>query len=137
MATIFFWDPNRYEMNIPEMDQEHQKIISQMNEIFQENSQNHDKQKLLQLLDSLVKTVSLHFEHEESYMEGIKYPGLNNHRNIHQRLLAQLKHYQNEFENNSSNVLSLKFFDFLILWLSAHIQHIDMQYSPKRFNKSA
>jgi hemerythrin len=122
---------------VDEMDQEHRHLVGIMNRLFDQNKANSSKSEILTVINELLEFVTLHFEHEEAYMEKINFPSLPNHKGVHQRLLAQLKQHKTDYETSSSNIVNEKFFDFLTLWLSAHIQHIDMQYSPGKFRQTA
>jgi len=111
------------------MDDEHKKIISYMNLLYIKNQSNASKNELLTVVNDFLDFVITHFHNEESYMEKVKFPGLSNHRSIHHRLLAQLRQHKQDFETGTSDIISERFFDFLALWLTAHIQHFDRQYS--------
>lgn len=137
MGSLFIWDKSRYELKVAEMDQEHQTLVDIMNNLYEQNRTKQTKAEILQTVHQLLAFVVLHFQHEEAYLDKIRFPGLSNHKGIHQRLLSQLKQHAADFESSSSPVIPNAFFDFLTLWLSAHIQHIDMQYSPSRFKQSA
>lgn len=137
MSSLFVWDPQRLELKVTEMDNEHKKLVDMMNNLYKKNHENASKPELMRVINELADFVVVHFQHEESYLEKIRFPGLLNHKGIHQRLLSQLKQHKTDFETSSAAKINEKFFDFLTLWLSAHIQHIDMQYSPARFQKAA
>ena len=132
MASFFVWDPQRYGLQIPEMDAEHKQLIEYMNQIFESHNEKASKTHLLSLINELIDFVLIHFKNEESYLEKIKFPGLVNHKNIHQRLLSQLRQYKANYEADPAATLNDKFFEFLTLWLSSHIQHFDKQYSSKK-----
>ncbi|MEY4616662.1 MAG: hypothetical protein RJB66_1622 [Pseudomonadota bacterium] len=137
MSSLFTWDSKRYELKVTEMDNEHKKLIEIMNDLYDKNKKNAPKPDLLTSINELCDFVVLHFQHEETHLEKIRFPGLANHKGIHQRLLSQLRQHKADFESSESNRINEKFFEFLSLWLAAHIQHIDMQYSPSRYGQSA
>lgn len=137
MASLFVWDSERMDLKVAEMNGEHQKLIDLMNSLYLKNKEGATRAELLKHLTELAEFVVAHFQHEEAYMEKIKFPGLHNHKGIHQRLLSQLKQYRQDYDHSSSDRIAEKFFDFLTLWLSAHIQHIDMQYSPEKLKKAS
>lgn len=137
MSSLFIWDSKKYELKVSEMDNEHKKLIEIMNSLYEKNKQNAPKEDLLKHITDLLDFVVIHFQHEEAHLEKIRFPGLTNHKGIHQRLLSQLRQHKVDFESSQSGKISEKFFEFLSLWLAAHIQHIDMQYSPSRYSQSA
>lgn len=137
MSSLFVWDAQRYETKVAEMDNEHKKLVEIMNRLYTKNKEGAPKSELIKIVDELANWTITHFKHEEAFLEKIKFPGLTNHKGIHQRLLTQFTQHKNDFANSPLSKVSDKFFDFLTLWLSAHIQHIDMQYSPAKFKKTA
>jgi hemerythrin len=136
MSGLFVWDAQRMELKVSAMDDEHKKLIELMNALHDCNKKGATKQRLLDLLSELCAFVIVHFQHEEAYLESIHFTGLANHKGIHQRLLSQLKQHKADYESSTSEKINHKFFDFLTLWLSAHIQHVDMQYSPSRLQQA-
>ncbi len=129
MSSYFVWDPDLFDLKIPDMDQEHLHLISLMNLLFEKNQSSNSKNELLKVINDLLDFVVLHFKNEEAFMEKIRFPGLPNHHTIHQRLLSQLKQHKQDFEEDPSGKINERFFDFLALWLTAHIQHFDKEYS--------
>jgi len=129
MSSYFIWDNQLFDLQIPSMDDEHKKLISLMNVIYNKNQSKSSKSEILTPINELLDLIMQHFHNEESYMEKVKFPGLANHRSIHHRLLAQFKQHKQDFESDSSGKINEKFFDFLALWLTAHIQYFDRQYS--------
>jgi hemerythrin-like metal-binding protein len=108
-----------------------------MDRLYEKSKVSIEKSEVITLIDELYDFVVIHFKREELYMEKIKFSGITNHKGIHQRLLSQLKRYKADFVASPSIKLSDRFFDFLTLWLSAHIQNVDMQYSPRYKQKAA
>lgn len=129
MSSYFIWDAQLFELGISNLDQEHQKLISLMNLIYEKNQSATPKEELLKIMTEFIDFVLLHFHHEESHMEKIKFSDLHNHRSIHHRLLSQLKQHHQDFESGSSEKINESFFDFLALWLTTHIQHFDRKYT--------
>lgn len=129
MSSYFVWDPDLFNLKIPDMDKEHLHLISLMNLLFEKNQCAQSKNELLKVINDLLDFVILHFKNEEAFMEKVQFPGLSNHHTIHQRLLSQLKQHKQDFEEDPSGKINERFFDFLALWLTAHIQHFDKEYS--------
>lgn len=127
--SLFEWNDRLFGLQIPEMDLEHQMIMNMMNELYLKNEQRCPKNELLQTIQYLVQFVREHFKNEEIYLEKIKYPSLEPHKKVHARLLLELEHFQKEFETQEATVISARFFDFLELWVTAHIQYYDKDYS--------
>jgi hemerythrin-like metal-binding protein len=77
-------------------------------------------------LDALAKHAVRHFADEEAYMARIKFPELDRHKRIHTELVAKVSAYATTFE--ASGQLIQEYFDFLTVWLKAHICGIDARY---------
>ncbi len=136
MAQLFIWDSSKYETKITQMDDEHKKLVEIMNRLATKNYENATRDELTTVIEELSNWTIMHFEHEESYLKQINFAGLDNHKNIHKRLLFQFNQHKIAFIDSGATKISEKFFEFLNLWLSAHIQHIDMQYCPSKQKKT-
>ena len=126
MQNFFKWKDS-YDLGVHDMNEEHKVLISIMNKLFRYWEEGKEFEVLRDTIDELGSYTLKHFEDEERYMESLDYPDLKVHKIIHQDLLKKFKKYQEEFQ--TSGEISEKFFDFLKLWLSAHIQGIDMKYA--------
>ncbi len=126
---FFQWTKAEYGLNIPEMDLEHQILINLMNKLFEKNKSQVPKAEMIHIIKELIDYVIIHFKDEEMFLAKINYPDLVTHKKIHQKLLKQLKMYYEEFLKQNSDKIDDRFFEFLSLWLTSHIQHFDMDYS--------
>lgn len=127
--SYFQWTKASLGLDIPEMDLEHQILIDLMNKLFAKNEAHVHKAEMSQVITELIDYVIIHFKDEERFLEKINYPDLGTHKEIHQKLLKQLKIYFEEFLKQNSDKIDDRFFEFLSLWLTSHIQHFDMDYS--------
>lgn len=129
MAEFFPWDPTKYALSIPDMDNQHRVLIQIMNRLASQDSAGAPKADLSRLLAQLVTATVQHFADEELYMASKAYPKLEIHKKIHADLVAQLRGHVDAFNAGSSLRLNRELLDFLKLWLAAHIRGIDMQYA--------
>ena len=127
MSSYFQWDPARLGLQIREMDDEHQVLISLMNKLHVLHESSAPSAAVTRALDELVTYTAKHFADEEAYMDGIGYPGLRVHRGVHKQLLEKLAGLREAFR--TSLVLPKDMFVFFKMWLSAHICGIDMKYA--------
>jgi hemerythrin-like metal-binding protein len=128
------WD-NKLDIGVDEMNEEHQGLLKCMNDLYDawESKSPVANQKVL--LDKLKDATIEHFSHEEAYMEKIGWEAVDVHRYIHKSLLETFtKHYQSFLDQRE---LTMEFFEFLRLWLAAHIQGIDKKYGDFEVKKSA
>ena len=133
--SIMDWSPS-FSLGVKSMDDEHKQLISIMNRLHDENARNLPQAELLKIIDELVAFTLKHFADEEKYMADIQFPELDRHKLIHQDLLSKLKTNIQAYRATSGPVPE-SLFDFLRIWLSAHIQGVDMKYGEFSRKKSA
>ncbi|SMF25543.1 bacteriohemerythrin [Pseudobacteriovorax antillogorgiicola] len=126
MTSFFSWNDS-YDLGIDAMNSEHKTLIAMMNRLYEKHEQGAEFDSLKQSVEDLANYTIKHFSDEETYMESINYPELKVHKLIHADLLKKLAKHKEDFL--ASQTLSPMFFNFLKMWLSAHIQGIDMKYS--------
>jgi hemerythrin len=126
MSEFFQWDKS-LDLGVREMNAEHKQLIMLMNALHEHHLAKASCEVLKTHLDALKEFTVQHFREEEIFMQQMQYPKLETHKIIHADLLRKFQvHYENF---KGEGVLRQEFFDFLLLWLSAHIRGIDMQYA--------
>ena len=126
--SFFVWDDTTLSTNVDAMDDEHKEIVRLMNKLWDANEAGESKAKLTGIIDELGTYTVKHFQDEEAYMEKINFPSLDSHKFIHKDLLEKFGEHKAKFEQGSDDKVQKSFFDFLKLWLTAHIQGIDKKY---------
>jgi len=127
MASFFEWDPARYGLKVPKMDEEHQGIIASMNKLHVLREAKAPQPELSREINQLASLTVRHFADEEAYMAKIGFPDLDKHKLIHKSLLEKVMQHKKDFE--STGKLTDEFFAFLKMWLKAHICGIDIKYA--------
>jgi hemerythrin-like metal-binding protein len=130
MGNFFEWDQAKYSVEVPQMDREHQAIIASMNKLFSMSESGAASAQLGRVFAELVQLTVKHFADEEAYMESIHYAGLGSHKLIHKSLLASVMSHKEKFDRTGK--FERDFFDFLRMWLKAHICGIDVKYGRDR-----
>jgi len=87
------------------------------------------KDKLGQVLASLIKYTQTHFATEEKFMESRGYPDYAQHKCEHDRLTATVVDFQRKFQRNEV-ALTVDIMGFLKDWLVKHILGCDKKYVP-------
>jgi hemerythrin len=85
-------------VGVPEMDEEHKKFISQVNELTKAVLECRDKAVIRRLMDSMLTEAADHFRNEEQLLVKWNYPDRAVHAMKHVQLTAQLNRVKNEFE---------------------------------------
>jgi hemerythrin-like metal-binding protein len=134
MKRVIEWSED-FNVGVEEMNDEHKVIISLIGELFDKHENETDFDSTLKTLDELVKYTVKHFDDEEKFMESINYSEITSHKLIHKKLLADLESFGKKVTEERK--LDDDFFNFLNMWLTAHIKGIDMKYSPERLDKAS
>ena len=128
MSRVIKWSDD-FDVGVQRMNDEHKIIIQLIGELFEKNERNEPFSSVMVTLKELAEYTVKHFKDEEEYMESVNYPQLSVHKKIHEKLLNDLSSHAEKIEQTKS--LTQPFFDFLNMWLSAHIKGIDMKYNPE------
>lgn len=121
------WKPE-YELNVPQFDRQHQRLVAIMNRLHDEMKRGAPKQALHAILGDLISYTRTHFNEEERAMELARYPRLADHRREHAELTNTVARFQQNLEAGRV-ALSVQLLSFLKAWLRNHILSSDMDYS--------
>ena len=83
------WD-NRYKLGIDSIDIQHKKLFALVNRLYNLEDYESTKEELADILNEFSEYMRTHFKDEEEYMLSIEYPGLEEHKQLHQNLIDQL-----------------------------------------------
>lgn len=125
--SLMQWDAQKFDVLVPDMNREHQHLIGIMNRLYDAAEAGANKAALDKLLIELRDYTLKHFRDEEAFMAKVGFPHLDNHRRMHQKLVQDFVRYYEEFAAGTGE-LPKAFFNFLRLWLTAHILNIDHRY---------
>lgn len=127
MALIKWRDS--YSVGSNEIDDEHKSLVKLVNDIFILVRDKKPQQAITSTLNELTAYAQIHFSSEEKLLAEVNYPGLEEHKIIHQDLLEKVSKYTDRLENNDEEILQ-DFYLFLRDWLMTHIMEEDMQFKP-------
>ena len=116
-----------FSVNVPSMDEQHKKLVTIINELHEHQKQGKSKEIMQTTLVKLVQYTVNHFTAEEKIMEDAQFPGLDNHRKSHQKLIASVSEYVDKFKSGES-IVAIELMKFLQGWLLKHISQEDMEY---------
>lgn len=123
------WNP-KLSVGIAQFDQEHQRLVGMVNDLFDAMQAGKGKDALGRILDGLITYTQTHFAHEEQFMAQHGFPGLAEHKAEHVALAAQVAEVQKKYKAGNTGTLSLEVLNFLKNWLLKHIQGTDKNYGP-------
>jgi hemerythrin len=134
--SLMEWDAQKFDILVPKMNEQHEKLIAIMNKLYDRHEAKAGKLELDGLLIRLRDYTVLHFREEEAMLAQIEFPQLDRHQIIHQTLLEDFAKHYNAFAAGSG-LIAPAFFKFLHLWLTAHILHIDRKYGEYSRQRNA
>lgn len=126
---IFPWR-EAYSVHIPQIDGQHQQLVSMINELHAAMLQGNGNAALGRILDELVRYAQGHFSYEEALLQQRGFSGLAAHRAEHNKLTQQVADLQTQFRAGKL-VMTVQVMQFLKEWLANHILTRDMQYAKE------
>ncbi len=122
---IIHWSPD-YLIGEDEIDKEHQQLFEIANQAFiLSEKENVDKTKIKELIVQLLSYIKNHFAHEEKYMQEIGYPQLQNHHEIHKKIVKELNSFIKKIATMEIIVFELELAILIEKWLVQHIIYED------------
>lgn len=116
------------ETGIAPIDRDHKVLVSLLNQVQETIGDREERAVLGSVLNSLVEYTSYHFAREEKLQEVAGYPGLDDHRRLHDRLSGQVEDIRRRYHQDAESVQADEVLNFLTSWLVDHILKQDMGY---------
>ena len=126
-TKLISWS-DRYSVHVAEIDKQHQNLIDLLNELHSAMLAGKGAAALGKTLDGLAHYTVTHFAAEERLMRKHVYPQYQEHKDAHDKLVAQVKELQEQFRSGKA-VVSQEVISFLQRWLIGHIMGMDKKYS--------
>jgi len=125
--ALITWNES-YSVKVREIDNQHKKLISLINELHDKMKEGKGKEILGKVLAGLVDYTVFHFAYEEKLFANHNYPEAKIHTRQHNDLLNQVKDYVQKLESGES-ISAVDLMNFLKEWLVKHIMDTDKKYS--------
>lgn len=126
--AFFEWN-DTFSVNIREIDEQHKKLVSLLNDIHTALMGGEGRAAASDILAELVRYTKNHFATEEHLMKTHGYPDFLGHKTKHDKMTAKVGEYVARYETEKlSTAIQLK--DFLKKWLTEHILKTDKAYGP-------
>jgi hemerythrin len=125
MPAEIVWQ-SYYSVDEPSLDAEHRQIIGIINDLYVAMEQGKDRAVLKTLLNRLVQYTDVHFQHEERLMREHDYPGLREHKALHEELRRRTV----DLRAHTELITGRDLLNFLKNWWMDHIRSEDKQYAP-------
>jgi len=109
------------------MDEQHAVLMDTLNDIRLALVHGQKREQVGEGLNRLIEFTRMHFASEEQLLEKQGFPGVAEHREAHQKLLAQIEDAALRAQHNDD--LHMKsILLFLREWYMTHIEGLDSQY---------
>ena len=123
-----------YYTGIEAIDKEHERLFElaqETHELLNDNLLLDKTENLNYLISELINYTKIHFSHEETYLEQIRYGQIEAHKKQHREFENKLTAFdldsaEDNFELQNETVQNL--LSFLVNWLISHISKVDMLY---------
>ncbi|MBN2519648.1 MAG: hemerythrin family protein, partial [Bacteroidales bacterium] len=94
---------NKYNLQIPEMDEQHKRIVKLVNEFKEAWDLKKSANELVKIIKNLINYSSYHFKSEEEYMGEYKYTEIKEHKAEHKKLTELLQKVEKDLSKNKQD----------------------------------
>lgn len=126
-------------IGVPEIDEEHKKLfelIANTNAVLKDN--NASIENAILLINELKQYATLHFAHEEAYMEQIHDSELARQQKEHTAFIEKINSYNfTDITETSAKSIMLELLEYLSKWLMGHILGSDILIGQFRQDESS
>jgi hemerythrin len=126
---LFAWD-DKFSVNIREIDEQHKKLVENINKLHEAISAGEGNEVLESILQSLVDYAHTHFDAEEKLMKLYEYPEYEQHKKEHDDLTQKVIEMEKKYKESGSIAMPLHVMKFLKGWLEDHLLNTDKKYVP-------
>ncbi len=119
------WDDNKYSVGIKEIDDQHKKLISYINELAAAVHHNGSDKVVAITFEKLYVYTQYHFHEEEIYFEQLNKEDALLHKLQHKHFIEELNRIK---ESNNKDDVCEDLLYFLTDWLINHIISEDLKF---------
>jgi len=126
-----------FEIGHDTIDFEHKTFFSLIHKAHSFAEEGRSKVDIRRVLDELLKYTDFHFTSEENVMAECDYPGLAEHKKVHNELMMKFREDVTNYEAGAISAQEIVV--FLFDWLLKHTitEDIDISAAVKKKNLSA
>jgi hemerythrin-like metal-binding protein len=127
LVNLLAWQ-NKFNIGIDEADRQHKKMLDMMNDVHIMSVNKRSNQAIAQALNALIAYTEMHFTWEEGLFSSYGYPQTEQHHNIHNKLLDDIRLHQKNIETGNEQQIKREL-ESLNEWLIKHIEYSDRDYA--------
>lgn len=124
--ALFNWS-DAYKVGVQEVDEQHQVLVSLLNQLHEAVRGQTEATATRVLLDRLIEYTRTHFLLEESLMRLTHYPAFEKHKQQHEDLIRQVADLQWRLDRGNA-AIGIELLVFLRDWLIQHISETDRRF---------
>lgn len=125
---------SEYSVDVAEIDEQHKKIFSLINELHAAIENLKTKEILKYTMQVLVDYAVYHFATEEKYFDRFSFELTSEHKEEHELFKKRISELNQKIDNNELEI-SFELIDFLEDWIINHVTDSDQKYK-KCFNEN-
>lgn len=119
------WTPD-LSVGVENIDSQHKIWFDKADQLFEAGKSGKSKEYIAQMFDFLDDYTKQHFRDEEAYMAKIKYPGIEEQKNLHKNFITELTKLKKDYQESGGNIsLIINANQMIINWLTQHISSMD------------
>jgi len=108
------------------IDNDHRQLVGMINALNDAAAAGKGQYVMNKVLNNLITYCKVHFEREEDLMRRTAYPKYQEHRNEHDKFIAEIDRLKNDFDNGMT-INSTYIVKILSDWLRNPIVKVDTQ----------
>lgn len=124
--AYFEWASDMAIDNDGPIDQDHRRLVAQVNRLHDATSEGRGQEVVAGLLEELLADTQEHLAHEERFLVSVGFPESEAHHQGHERFVAELVRLKELYEGGSVTVAT-RLSQLLRDWLSLHIRRNDKE----------
>ncbi len=122
-GKLLAWDTG-YSIGVHSIDEQHRRLFDISNRFYEAWRARAGREALSRSFDELLHYTRYHFADEESVMQRIGYPGLQQHRRAHQELVDRVSRLRHELAAGTAGV-ETEALELVKAWLNIHVLEDD------------
>jgi len=135
MANIFNFD-NEFKLGIEAADIEHGKLVDMLNRTYELLKEEKREEARIYFSKTLSAYVREHFSNEETFLKGIGFPELEQHKIIHANFRKSVEELSLKIEGADDVAFRQGLAD-TFTWIINHIGKTDKKYANYYFEQQA
>jgi hemerythrin len=126
--AFFDWK-EEYSVGIKKIDEQHKKLVTHLNDLFEAMKAGKGKEALNSVLNGLLQYTKDHFTTEESLMKLYEFPEYAAHKQKHDKMAEHVVSLKQKVDSGEISQ-PIQITNFLKEWLGKHIMSTDKLYGP-------